>query len=130
MGCSRKNAKAPSRAKRLRDASKETGAKEQYRAIHLDVRERENAARRDLHETERLDPVVRERENAARRELHLDIVVHERENAARREIHETERLDPVVRERENAARQELHLDPIVREYENVATPCMFRHVPS
>jgi hypothetical protein len=46
MGRSRKNAKAPSRAKRLRNASKETAAKQQYRAIHLDVREHENAARR------------------------------------------------------------------------------------
>jgi hypothetical protein len=54
MGRSRKNAKAPSRAKRLRNASDETAAKQQYRAIHLDVRERENVARRELY----LDPVV------------------------------------------------------------------------
>jgi hypothetical protein len=67
MGCSRKNAKAPSRAKRLRNAWKETAAKQQYCAIHLlDVQEHENAAGQELH----LDPVVHERENAARRDLH------------------------------------------------------------
>jgi hypothetical protein len=133
MGRSKKNAKAPSHAKRLRNASKETAAKQQYRAIHVDVRERENAARRELHLNpvvhERdnsahrelhLDPVVQERENAACQELHLHPVVHKRENAARREIHETERLDPVVQERENVARQELHLDPVVHERENAA----------
>jgi hypothetical protein len=43
MGRSRKNAKGPSRDKRLRDASKETAAKQQYPAIHLDVGECENA---------------------------------------------------------------------------------------
>jgi hypothetical protein len=36
MGRGRKNAKASSRAKRLRNAVKETAAKQQYRAIHLD----------------------------------------------------------------------------------------------
>jgi hypothetical protein len=92
MGRNRKNAKAPSCAKRLRNALKETTAKQQYRAIHPVVRERENAARQELHETERLDPVVRERENATRQELHLDPVVRERENATRRELH----LNPVA----------------------------------
>jgi hypothetical protein len=103
-----------------RTGPRQRAAKQQYLAIHLDVRERENVACQEIHETEQLDPVVRERENAARRELHLDPVVHERKYVARREIHETERLDPVVRERENAARRELHLDPAVHERENAA----------
>jgi hypothetical protein len=68
MGRNRKSAEARSR-KRLKD----------------------NTVRRELHETERLDPDVRDLENAARRELH-----------------ETERLDPDVRDLENADRQRRH----------------------
>jgi hypothetical protein len=49
-----------------------------------------------------LDPIVRERENAARQELHLDPIIWEHDNAACQELH----LDPIVRERENAPRQE------------------------
>jgi hypothetical protein len=112
MGRSRKNAKAPSRAKQLRNAVKETAAKQQYRAIHLDVRVHENAVRRELHS----NPVVQHRENAARRVLHLDPVVQHRENAACREL----RLDPVVQQRENAACRELHSDPVVQQRENAA----------
>jgi hypothetical protein len=52
-----------------------------------------------------LDPVVMERENAARRKLHeteqRHPVVRERENASCQELHETERRHPVVPEREN-----------------------------
>jgi hypothetical protein len=148
MGRSKKE--RSSRTKRLRDAAKERDSKREYRATHLGVQERENAARQQLHldpdvrqreiarrqvlhEIERLNPVVRECENAARQELHLDPVVQERENAARQELH----LDPDVRqrenarreelrfladvrERENARRQELHLDPDVRKRENAA----------
>ena len=69
MGRSKKNVKAPSRAKRLRNASKETAAKQQYRAIHVDVRERENVVRRELHETELLDPLVLERDNVSRLQI-------------------------------------------------------------
>ncbi len=47
----------------IKECFKGTAAKQQYRAIHLDVWVHENAARRELH----LDPVVRERENADRR---------------------------------------------------------------
>jgi hypothetical protein len=92
--------------KQLRDAS---------------VVEHHNAARRQSHEAERLDPVVRELENVTHQESRLDCVVRrERENVAHQEGHEqAERLDPVVREREHVACQEIRLDPVVRERENV-----------